>query len=153
MNIMNENRKDIFTKEEEFKDFGLSKVVYHRFTEDDFVTRDLTTDGKEDPAKVAAWKAEFSDWFIEDAAFFYYLYTLRYTMVDNRAKNSFWHYGKVAVKNAETGLYEYAKDTDGNFIYKFDFQFLDFFNFLATKIAHTLAYVKKMLYLCSRIRK
>ena len=42
-------------------------------------------------------------------------------MVDNRAKNSFWHYGKVAVKNTETGVYEYAKDENGDFIYKFDF--------------------------------
>jgi hypothetical protein len=29
-----------------------------------FVTRDLTTDGKEDTAKVNAWKKEFADWFI-----------------------------------------------------------------------------------------
>lgn len=85
-----------------------------------FITRDLTTEGVEDPAKVAAWKAEFDNWFIKDAAFYYYLYTLRYTMVDNRAKNSFWHYGKVATTAAD-GTLEYAKDEDGNFIYKFDF--------------------------------
>lgn len=85
-----------------------------------FITRDLTTDGVEDPAKVATWKAEFDNWFIKDAAFYYYLYTLRYTMVDNRAKNSFWHYGKVATTAAD-GTLEYAKDEDGNFIYKFDF--------------------------------
>jgi len=59
-----------------------------------FVTRDLTTNGKEDKAKVDAWKKEFEDWFILDSALYYYLYTLRYTMVDNRAKNSFYHYGK-----------------------------------------------------------
>ena len=59
-----------------------------------FVTRDLTTNGKEDAKKVAAWKAEFSNWFIFDAAMYYYLYTLRYTMVDNRAKNLFFHWGK-----------------------------------------------------------
>ena len=85
-----------------------------------FITRDLTTNGIEDPAKVAAWKAEFDNWFIKDAAFYYYLYTLRYTMVDNRAKNSFWHYGKVATIAAD-GTLEYAKDEDGDFIYKFDF--------------------------------
>lgn len=59
-----------------------------------FVTRDLTTDGVEDKTKVAAWKEEFSNWFIFDAAMYYYLYTLRYTMVDNRAKNLFLHWGK-----------------------------------------------------------
>ena len=85
-----------------------------------FVTRDLTTNGVEDPAKIAAWKEEFSDWFIDDAAFFFYLFTLRYTMVDNRAKNTFWHYGKVATKN-EAGELVYATDENGEFIYKFDF--------------------------------
>lgn len=59
-----------------------------------FITRDLTTNGKEDSNKVKAWKKEFEDWFILDSALYYYLYTLRYTMVDNRAKNSFYHYGK-----------------------------------------------------------
>ena len=59
-----------------------------------FVTRDLTTNGVEDAEKVKAWKSEFSDWFILDAALYYYLYTLRYTMVDNRAKNTFWHWAK-----------------------------------------------------------
>ena len=59
-----------------------------------FVTSDLTTNGVEDFEKVEAWKSEFSNWFVLDAALYYYLYTLRYTMVDNRAKNTFWHWGK-----------------------------------------------------------
>lgn len=85
-----------------------------------FVTKDLTTNGVEDAEKVAQWKSEFSDWFIDDAAFFFYLFTLRYTMVDNRAKNTFWHYGKVATTN-EAGELVYATDENGDFIYKFDF--------------------------------
>lgn len=85
-----------------------------------FVTRDLTTNGVEDAEKIAQWKSEFSDWFIDDAAFFFYLFTLRYTMVDNRAKNTFWHYGKVATTN-EAGELVYATDENGDFIYKFDF--------------------------------
>ena len=61
-----------------------------------FVTRSLVT--TED---IAQWKSEFSDWFIKDAALYYYIFTLRYTMVDNRAKNSFWHWGKHFITQAE----------------------------------------------------
>lgn len=66
-----------------------------------FMTRDLTTNGVEDAAKVAAWKLELSNWFVLDAVLYYYLYTLRYTMVDNRAKNTFWHWGKHYITLAE----------------------------------------------------
>ena len=94
-----------------------------------FVTKDLSYDDKrtddlgtvlDDPVKVAQWKKDFSNWCIEDAAFFFYMYTLRYTMVDNRAKNTFWHYGKIATTN-ENGELVYATDSEGNYIYKFDF--------------------------------
>ena len=53
--------------------------------------------------------SKLGDYFVINSALYYYLFTTRYTMVDNRCKNSFWHYGKTG-----------EVDTDGNPIRKWD---------------------------------
>lgn len=40
------------------------------------------------------FKENLGDYVVLDSVMYYYLFTLRYTMTDNHAKNSFWHYGK-----------------------------------------------------------
>ena len=55
------------------------------------------------------FKARIGDYVVLDSALYHYLFTTRYCMVDNRAKNSFWHYGKTG-----------EVDTSGNPIRKWD---------------------------------
>ena len=58
------------------------------------------------------FKAHLGDYVALDSVLYYYLFTTRYTMVDNRAKNLFFHYGKTG----EVG-------SDGNPVRKWDLAF------------------------------
>ena len=41
------------------------------------------------------YKTEAPQWFVKNAMEFFYAYTHYYTMMDNRAKNTFWHFAKT----------------------------------------------------------
>jgi hypothetical protein len=63
-------------------------------------------------ASDADFKAHFEDYFVKDSALYYYLFTTRYCMVDNRAKNTFWHYGKTEDGTRKWDLcWDYDNDT------------------------------------------
>lgn len=80
----------------------------------------------------AEFKANLKDYFVVDSALYYYLFTTRYCMVDNRAKNTFWHYGKTADGTYKFDLcWDYDNDTSlglnnyGKQVYRYGFEDTD----------------------------
>lgn len=78
------------------------------------------------------FKAHFGDYFVKDSALYYYLFTTRYCMVDNRAKNTFWHYGKTTDGTRKWDLcWDYDNDTSlglnnyGKQVYRYGLEDID----------------------------
>ena len=79
------------------------------------------------------FKANLKDYFVVDSALYYYLFTTRYCMVDNRAKNTFWHYGKTADGTRKWDLcWDYDNDTSlglnnfGKQVYRYGLEDIDY---------------------------
>ena len=98
----------VYDEEGEFESFGGTTYEFR------YEMKDITEEQRE--ANINAWRdlykfivtstdeefyANLKNYFVVDSALYFYLFTERYTMVDNRAKNSFWHYGKVYISTSE----------------------------------------------------
>lgn len=112
-------------KDGEFKSFGSESYEFR------YEKKGITEEERQ--ANIDAWrdfykfvvtsddekfKADFEKYFVKDSALYFYLFTERYLMVDNRAKNSFWHYGKVwySVEEAEQFKEEFSVEIESKYV-------------------------------------
>ena len=125
-------------KDGEFSSFGNESYEFR------YEMKGITEEQRE--ANINAWRemykfvvtstdedfyANLKKYFVVDSALYYYLFTERYTMVDNRAKNSFWHYGKAYFTTEEAAAFDgeiqskYIDDEQAAFNngYRFDLTF------------------------------
>lgn len=85
------------------------------------------------------FKAHLGDYCVLDSVLYYYLFTLRWTMTDNHAKNSFWHYGKSNDLDSEGNpirkwdlCFDYDNDTAigidnyGRMTYRYGYEEIDY---------------------------
>lgn len=146
---------DYTYKDGEFESFGTESYEFR------YEMKGLTDEQRE--ANINAWRemykfvvtstdeefyANLKKYFVVDSALYYYLFTERYTMVDNRAKNLFLHYAKAYYTTEEAAAFaeefgneipsKYINDEMGAFNdgYRFDFSF-DYDNDTALGIGNT----------------
>ena len=107
-------------KDGKFKSFGSDSYEFR------YEMKGITEEQRE--ANINAWRdmykfvvtstdeefhRDLKKYFVVDSALYYYLFTERYLMCDNRAKNSFWHYSKVYITTEEAAT---LGEASGGFI-------------------------------------
>lgn len=88
--------------------------------------------------------SKFEEYFVKDSMLYYYLFTERYTMADNRCKNLFFHFGKTgkyhSISNPIKELLPiYCELIDGNYVITSDIE-LDSSKTYYTQYAFDLAF-------------
>lgn len=106
-------------KDGEFKSFGSESYEFR------YEMKGITSEQRE--TNINAWreaykfvvtsddetfKNDFEKYFVKDSVLYFYLFTERYLMVDNRAKNLFIHYGKVWYTTKEANTFKETYDVE-----------------------------------------